>query len=250
MRKLQLLSLIAAICISSSAFADGWGSISGQFVLEGDVPEVAPLVKKGDATAKDAAVCAAQDIPNEAMEFNPKNKGIANIVVFMRRASKVHPDLASSEETKVEFDQKNCQFLPHAMVVRTDQTIVCKSSDQVSHNVNIAPFANSPQNFIIQPGDQKGVDVKMPLGESLPVQVKCDIHPWMKAWWVVLDHPYAAVTDEDGKFTIENLPEGENEFRVWHEAAGYINRKWVVTVKDGEVTDMKAVEVPLSMFEE
>ncbi|TWT55754.1 hypothetical protein KOR42_25650 [Thalassoglobus neptunius] len=243
---------VCAVLASSvtTVQAQGWGTIEGQFILEGDVPEVAPLVAKGDASAKDAAVCAANAVPNDAMAFNSENKGIANIVVFMRRASSIHPDLKESTEKNVEFDQKGCRFLPHAMVVRTDQTITCKSSDGVAHNVHSSPFANSPANFIVQPNDQKGVEVKVPLAESLPVQVVCDIHPWMKAWWIVLDHPYAAVTDENGKFTIENLPEGENEFRVWHENAGYINRKWVVNVKAGEVTKVETVEVPLSSFEE
>lgn len=243
---------LALITVCSSVHAADWGTITGQFVLDGAVPDVAPLVKKGDQSAKDAAVCAAEGVPNDALIFNADNKGIANVIVFMRRAKTVHPDLKESKEKVVEFDQKNCNFFPHMQIVRTDQTIICKSSDAVAHNVHATPFANSAVNFIVQPNDSKGVEVRLPLAEPVApyVEVKCDIHPWMKAWWVVVDHPYAAITDKDGKFTIENLPAGKNEFRVWHEKVGFINKKWTVDVKPGKTTTLETVAVPVDSFKD
>ena len=56
----------------------------------------------------------------------------------------------------------------------------------------------------------------------------------MVAYWVILDHPYAAVTDEKGNFEIPNLPAGTHEFNVWQESAGYLDKKYTVTIKDGE----------------
>ncbi len=239
-----------ALALGGQAWAAGYGSIEGQVILDGDVPAAVPLVKKGDSTVKDAAACAVVDIPNDARAFDPETKGIANVFVYMRRApSDIHPDLKASATKEVVFDQKNCRFLPHALIVRTDQVVVCKSDDDVSHNVHTNPFANPAENFIVLPKDRKGTPVAVPKPESLPVKVQCDIHPWMIAWWVVLDHPYAAITDKDGKFKIENLPEGEHEFRVWHEDAGYIDRKLVVKVKAGETTTVKKLEVPLKSFD-
>ena len=240
-------ALLVSVNIASGA---GWGSAEGQVVLDGDVPDVAPLVKKGDDTAKDAEVCAAQTVPNDEMLFDAKTGGVANVFIYMRRAADIHPDLKASKEDKVIFDQKGCRFTPHGLMVRTDQVVVCKSSDGVAHNVNIQPLFNSPSNFIVQPNDSEGMEVKMALPESLPVTVKCDIHPWMRAWWLVLDHPYAAITDAQGKFKIENLPEGDNEFRVWHPKTGYIERSYVITVKNGETTKMEPVKVSFSEFQE
>jgi hypothetical protein len=77
----------------------------------------------------------------------------------------------------------------------------------------------------------------------LPLKVTCDIHSWMNAYWVVTDHPYAAVSDADGKFKIENLPAGEHTFRVWHERQGYLNREYKVTVKAG-ANKLDPVKVP------
>ena len=59
---------------------------------------------------------------------------------------------------------------------------------------------------------------------------------------MVVDHPYAAVTDKEGKFTIPNLPVGEHEFRVWHERSGYLDRKYAVKVTKGDVA-LKPLEV-------
>lgn len=242
---------MCALLLAIPVQAAGWGSLEGQIVLDGPVPEVKPLVQKGDSTKKDAEICAAQSVPDDAQAFDSETGGIGNVFVYMLRApAEIHPDLKASKEPKVTFDQKGCRFVPHGMVVRTDQVVVCVSSDPVAHNVHTSPFANTPSNFIVQPNDKDGMEVKLPIRESLPVKVTCDIHPWMTAWWVVVDHPYAAVTDSQGKFKIENLPEGEHVFRVWHEKAGYIDRAYKVTVKGGEVTTLEPVKVPLASFKE
>ncbi|HWL08161.1 MAG TPA: hypothetical protein VNQ76_07150 [Planctomicrobium sp.] len=239
-----------ALALGNSAWAAGYGSLEGQVILNGDVPAAVPVVKKGDATVKDATTCSIDDIPNDARLFDPETKGIGNVFIYMRRAPKdIHPDLKNSVEKEVVFDQKNCRFIPNSLIVRTDQVVRCISDDDVSHNVHTNPFANVAENFIVLPKDRKGAAVAVPKAEALPVKVQCDIHPWMVAWWVVVDHPYAAVTGKDGKFKIENLPEGEHEFRVWHPDAGYIDRKLMVKVKDGETTTVKTMEVPLKSFE-
>jgi len=247
--KMSIVSACAMLLLCSAVQAEGWGSLEGQFILKGDIPDVPPVVEKGDTTKKDAEVCAAKEIPNEGKMFDPKTKGIANVVIYMRKAPAVHPDLEKPKEEKVVFDQKNCRFFPHVLIVRTDQKVVCKSSDAVAHNVHTNPFGNTAANFIVQPNDEEGQDVAMPVPESLPVKIVCDIHPWMEAYWVVTNNPYTAVTDKEGKFKIDYLPEGDLEFRVWNEATGYIDRKFKVTVKAGETTTVEPVEVDVKEFE-
>lgn len=230
MRLLSCLAATAAIaCLSTgpaALAADEWGSIEGQFVFDGDVPILAPLVKKGDAAAKDAAVCAAADVPDESLIVNPDNKGIANVFLYIRKApSKIHPDLKASSVPEVVFDQKGCQFFPHAMILRTDQTVLVKSGDPISHNTHTNPFGFKSENLIIAPNDRKGVPIQITKSQlsTPPVMVNCDIHPHMRSWWMVSDHPYVALTDADGKFKIDNVPVGEHSFRVWHERLLYIN---------------------------
>lgn len=251
--------LAAAFCLKASAvsLADGWGSVEGQFVLEdGELPTLQPLVRQGDASAKDADVCAADGVPDETLVINPENRGIANICLYMRSApDDIHPDLAESEEPEVVFDQKGCRFRPHILIVRTDQTVLIKSDDPIAHNTRTSPFANQPINFTVRPNDQEGVPVEMPRSElrTPPVKVSCDIHPWMSGYWMVSDHPYVAVTDSDGRFRIENLPAGTHTFRVWQERAGYLeteafSRDLEVTIEDGEVTELEPITVSRDVF--
>lgn len=241
----------------TAAAADGeWGTVEGQFVLEGDAPELAPLVAKGDATAKDAQVCAALGVPNESLVVNPENRGIANIFLYLRKApGRIHPDLAQSSQKEIDFDQKDCRFIPHAMIVRTDQTVLLKSSDPISHNTRTSSFENTAINLIIPPNDRKGTPIQLKKSEVSrpPVTVSCDIHTYMRAYWVVTDHPYVALTDADGKFRIENLPAGEHTFRVWHERAKYVQAdtfKWdlKVTVKGGETITLPPITLQAEIF--
>ena len=224
-----------------------WGSIKGQIVADGAVASLKLLVTKGDAGAKDSSVCAAQDVPDESLVVDAKSGGIANVVIYLqKKPAKVHPDLEKSKEKEVLFDQKGCQFLPHVLLVRNDQQVRVKSDDAVAHNTHTYPLKNKQENFVVSPNDRTGVAVpSVTLAERLPAKVGCDIHPWMQAYWMVVDHPYAAVTDKDGKFSIPNLPVGEHEFRVWHERKGYLERKYSVKVLKGD-NALKPVEVKIA----
>jgi len=254
---IAILSAGGLVCGSLATAADEWGSIEGQFVLEGEIPQLPPLVVKGNPAAKDAAVCAKDGVPDDSLIVNPENKGIANICLYLRKApARIHPDLAKSAEKEITFDQMGCRFMPHVLIVRTDQTVMVKSGDPVNHNTHTNPFKNSGQNVTIQPNDRKGVPFVMKQSEIagfVPTKVTCDIHPHMSAYWVVTDHPYVAVTDADGKFTIKDLPPGEHTFRVWHERPGYIKtsefaKDVKVKVEPGKTTTLGPYRVKVEEF--
>jgi len=221
-----------------------WGSIEGQFVIDGKI-DVPILFKKGDVTVKDPAVCGVADMPDDSLIINRANGGIADVFIYLNKApADIHPDLKAVPTTKLTFDQKGCRYIPHAMVVRVGQAVTCVSSDDVGHNVHTVPVAGGAENFIVQPNDRTGRDVVFKLKESLPIPVNCDIHAFMRSNWGVFDHPYAVITDADGKFKIENLPAGDHEFRVWQERCGYVNRKYAVKVVAGKTTTLAVEKVP------
>ena len=83
--------------------------------------------------------------------------------------------------------------------------------------------------------------------ERHPVVITCDIHSWMTAYWVVLDHPYVAVTNAKGQFEIVDLPEGEHEVCVWHENAGYLEKAYKITVTAG-INKLKPITVSADRF--
>jgi len=132
---------------------------------------------------------------------------------------------------QVVLDQKGCQYVPHVVAMMVNQPIVAKSSDTILHNVHTMPFANNAQNFaMVVPGTHK----IGPFSQAEEFAVKCDVHPWMQAFIVVLDNPYFAVTGADGTYKIDTagLPDGEYELVFWQEKYGEKTHK--VTVKGGK----------------
>lgn len=239
MRKVLTWATAGAIAVtvglySASAEAQ-WGTIKGKVTVSGDFTALKNLVEKGNKSTKDAEVCAAEDVPNESAVVDPASKGVANVVVWIAsKPAKIHPDLAKSAKPIVEFDQKGCRFLPHVLLVRTDQKVKVLSDDNISHNTHTWPRANKQENFIVAPKDRVGVVVpSVSIKEKTPTKVTCDIHPWMEAYWLILDHPYSAVTNAKGEFEIANLPVGEHELKVWQEKIGWVEKSMKITVKAG-----------------
>jgi hypothetical protein len=230
--------------LTSSADAQ-WGSIKGQVVLDGKLDPLKLLVKKGDAAAKDAAVCAAQDVPDESVVVDEKTNGIANVIVYLRRKpEKIHPKFDKPAAAKVTYDQMGCKFIPHATILQTNQKLSVVSGDAIAHNTRATPLKNQGFNFIVKANDREGTDVPFKLAENLPIEIRCDIHPWMRGWVMVVDHPYATVTAADGTFEIKDLPPGDNEFRVWQEKVGYLEKSLIVKVADGKETVVPTIKVP------
>lgn len=228
---------VVAPVVQATLGAAATAKLSGVILFEGNAPAFPPVVKKGDMTVKDPAICAAQDVPYEELVVNPNSKGIANVFVYLAKA----PDGAKLKpaEKPIVFDQKGCQFLPHGLVVPVGAQLLIMNDDNLLHNTHTNPLRNTPFNQSIAANDRKGVGLKYDKTERLPVKVVCDVHPWMKAYHLVLDHSFTAITDADGKFEIGNLPAGKHEFVIWQEKAGYLNRKYEVQIKDGETKEVK-----------
>ena len=203
------------------------GSFSGKIVLDGEAPSLAPLTKADDEGLKDKEVCGAGDVPDESLLVGEGN-GIANVFVYLRRAPKGFKSDPPAEA--VVLDQKGCIFTPHVALIQAGQKVLVKSSDAVQHNVHTFPSRNQGTNLLINPNDQVGIELTYAKAESDPLQVKCDIHSWMSSYHLVLDHPFMAVTDSNGQFSIDGLPAGEYEFRVWHEKAGLLEKGYTATV--------------------
>ena len=232
---------------STSAAPAGYGNLFGQIKFEGSAPELKFLHRKGDGAVKDAAVCAAEDTPDESIVVNPTNNGLANVVVYLDKApAGIKPELVAPPSEPVVFDQKGCRFLPHVVAVRVGQPILVLSNDDVPHNTHTFPTRNSADNFGVSPKDRKGVALKYAKAEAQPLQVKCDYHTWMTAYHFPVDHPYFAVTDADGKFKIAGLPAGKHVLKIWHEKAGggFLDRKITVEIKADGDTEQNLTYAP------
>jgi plastocyanin len=215
------------------ATSEGVGILRGKVVYTGAFTPLAPLYEKG-ADVKDPAVCAAAAAPNESIEV--KDGGLANAFIYLKKAPK--GTSGAPAESSVIFDQKGCVFLPHALVVRVGQTVNVLNADSIAHNTHTNGKKNTSFNSIVSPNERMGVKLIYKQAEQDPISVVCDVHAWMKAYHLPIDHPYAAVSSENGTFEIKDLPAGKHEFKVWHESAGpsggLLEKALVVTIKPGD----------------
>jgi len=221
MKRLLISSLICLAGLPAAAFAE-YGHLSGQFVLDGKAPTAEKIV-----VTKDVQFCGKHNLMAEDIVVNSENNGIANIVVYLYlgrrdKPPKPHPSYADLLKKPVSLDNLNCRYEPHVVALRTGQTLKVGNKDAIGHNTKIDTVKNPAANPIIPAGAEAEFVFKKE--ERLPVNVSCSIHPWMTARVLIKDTPYMAVTDKDGKFKIENLPEGEYTFQVWHEAGGYVDK--------------------------
>ena len=125
------------------------------------------------------------------------------------------------------LDQVNCQYLPHVLAGRTGQAVKVKSSDPTLHSVHVLAVDNAGANFGMTGAGQSR---DLTFGVPERVRVKCDVHPWMSAHVYVFDHPYFAVTADDGSYEIKGLRPGEHTLVFSHPFLG--DREQAVTVGD------------------
>ncbi len=211
------LLLVSGLLSGSSLSAQEWADLKMTFVYDGK----APAPKKIDASKDPFCLENGNMITSESLVVNSSNGGIRYIALSLdvKDASKlkIHPDLAKAPETKPLLDNVKCVFIPHVLVMRSGQTLEVKNSDKTGHNANFGFFKNEAQNVTVPSGGSK--DLKIAKEETAPTPVECNIHPWMKGYIIVKDHPYVGVSDENGVLEIKGLPAGEElKFRVWHES--------------------------------
>lgn len=214
---LFLASLALAVLLTGAAQAQGWGSIKGRFLYDGKAPAPQPI-----AVTKDQQFCGPKNLVDESLVVGEKG-GIKNVVVYIYvgagdKVPQVHPELAKPKPAT--FDNANCRFEPRVATVQTGQALILSNSDPIAHNTKVDAF-NQPINPLLPPGAK--LPQKFAAPERLPARASCSIHPWMTGWIVVKEHPYMAVTDENGEFEIKNIPAGNWTFQFWHEKAGYLD---------------------------
>jgi plastocyanin len=163
---------------------------------------------------KDTNICTHGGEPDGSLEVNDgkvKNAVVA-ITDPIEQGKKWEAD-------RVAVDNKECAFVPRVQVARQGGKIDATNSDQLLHNTNLSikESGKTLANVALPvPGMKQTKDLK----DAGLIEVKCDVHPWMRAWIYVSPHPYAAVTGDDGTFEITDVPAGEYNAKVWHESLG------------------------------
>lgn len=220
----------AALLVSSPLLAADTATLKAQFVYGGDA--FAPA--KADIN-KDLDFCGTHDLVNERLLVDVDTGGIQNVVfyVFTGRGGSTLPEQPASNKTH-ELANLDCRFEPRIVLLQAGDSLKITNPDPVGHNANLNFFNNPPQNITIPPGAEKVVAVEK--SEPAPIPVDCNIHPWMRAYVVSLDHPFGAVSQKDGTVEIKGLPAGKLTFRLYVESAESAIREVEI---DGKKTSLR-----------
>jgi plastocyanin len=201
----------------------GSGSITGKVTYTGTPMKMKPIdMSKEPSCAKQHAT----PISTENVATGPGNT-LEWVVVYISAGD----EGTVTPSQGVRYDQKGCQYLPHVLPMLAGQQLQIYNDDQTSHNIHPLAKVNQEWNKSQPPGSPP-IDTKWDKPEF--ISVKCNIHPWMHGYFVVLKTSHYAVTGADGSFAITGLPPGKYTVTAWQEQYG--TKTQDVTVGGGAAT--------------
>ena len=205
---------------------NGIVAVRGETRFEGTPPAARPVDFGGDA------YCSGQH-PNGLATTDVRvgaASGLRDVIVYLKEA----PARAGAPEDAITLDQVNCEYTPRVVALQAKQTLIIRNSDATLHNVHVRSQRNREFN-IGQP--IRGITSRRTFDSAeVGIHVSCDVHGWMEGHIAVFDHPYFAVTAEDGSFSIDSVPAGNYVLEAWHPTLGLQQQN--VTVAAGGDADV------------
>lgn len=186
-------------------------TVSGRVLLAGTAPKPVKLDLSANPT------CERQHLrPVYSENVLVKNGGLRNALVYVQNGL---PGLHwTAPPTAVLLNQEGCIYQPHVLALMIGQTLEISNADPLNHNVHAEAAINTPFNVAQPPRAEKLFQRFQ--HQEIMMPVTCGVHPWMRAYVSVLEHPFFAVTDDTGNFKIEGLPPGTYQLEAVHEVYG------------------------------
>jgi plastocyanin len=225
---------LATFCIPilGAVGAPSNGVISGKVTLSGAAPKYKPLnMSKEPECVK---LHASDPMFPENVVTGPGNT-LRNVVVYISAGAN---DNTPVPATPVFYEQKGCHYTTHVLAFRVGQEVRISNNDPFSHNIHPLARINREWNKL-QPPDTPPFSYSYEHEEFIPI--KCNIHPWMQGYFVVLRTSHFAVTGEDGEFVLPELPPGHYTVTAWQETYGTISKDVTITGGETEPLDFTFV---------
>jgi hypothetical protein len=203
------------------------GELKGVVALNGSVPKNEPIKMNADPVC----VKEAKGTPmQETYIVSPDGKSLGNVFIYVKDGlSSYSYDAPAGPAT---LNQQGCHYMPHVFGIRVGQPLEILNSDPTLHNIHAMPKNNREFNNG-QP--IKGMKTTHSFtAKEVMVPFKCDVHGWMNAYVGVLDHPFFAVTDAEGKFDIKGVPPGTYTIEAWHEKLGAVTQSVTLGAKESK----------------
>lgn len=233
MRNRSLTILALAMLLGGGVFLHaaspaGSGTITGKITYTGIPPKMKLInMAKEPYCAKQHAT----PIFEQNVVTGPGNS-LQYVVVYISSGDKG----STAPTGAVRYDQKGCQYVPHILPMQVAQQVEIYNHDQTAHNIH--PMAKvNPEFNKAQPAGAAPIRMRYQTAEFIPV--KCNVHAWMRGYFVVLNSSHYAVSGPDGSFEIKGLPAGKYTVTAWHER--FSSKSQEVTIGDGESKSLNFV---------
>jgi len=201
------------------------GDVKGTVAFEGTAPKNEGIKMNADP------VCMRENKSPQFQEtfmVSSDGKALANVFVYVKDGLGNY--VYDPPTAAATIDQKECRYHPHVFGMRVGQKLEIINDDPTLHNIHALPKTNAEFNTG-QPVQGMKTEHVFDKKEVM-VPFKCDVHGWMNAYVGVLDHPYFAVSDKDGKFDLKTLPPGTYTIEAWHEKLGAMTQQVTLGPKE------------------
>jgi plastocyanin len=202
------MRLVVAFLLVPSLAAANPGGVKGTVIFEGEPPERLAQKREGDPYCARIA-----KLSDDVVVTKGKLKDV------LVRVKTGNTGKHAAPKTPVLIDQRECMYTPRVVGVVAGQKLAVRNSDGTFHNVRGSVAGKTLWN---KPHAAKDPDLALDATAKSGdvVDVVCDVHPWMHSYAVVLDHPYFAVTGDDGTFELKGLAPGKYTLEAWHPTLG------------------------------
>lgn len=218
----------SSVASESTGLATTGATLTGKVTFEGE-----PRARERINMDSDSSCREAQRSPAyvQSVELN-SNGTLKDVFVYIKEG--VTGSYAVPTEP-VALNQRACRFVPHVFGIQVGQPLMIVNSDATYHNIHAFPRINHEFN-IGQPSIGFRT-TKWFAASEVPVRLSCDLHKSMVAYAGVLPHPYFAVTDSGGTFSIKGLLPGNYVIAAWQGKYGLQTQNVTVLGEESKTVD-------------